>query len=122
MNGSTIEAILRGDYWFTDKFALTFDVRAINSDLEASGSYGETSKTFYNPFVGFRYDFLQKVKLVFAYGIDPIAFDRDYDGRHTGRWDFRQAWLWENENATIFDAEDALNDVSAFTLRATFRF
>ena len=80
------------------------------------------SGTFYNPFVGIEYRFLNKVNIVFAYGVDPITFDRDYSGRQTGRWDFRQAYMWENEDATIVDAENALNDVQAFTLRATFRF
>jgi hypothetical protein len=122
LNGGTIETIVRGNYWLTEKLALTFDVRIINYDLEASASWEETSKTFYNPFVGFRYDFMRKVRLVFAYGIDPVAFDRDYEGRQTGRWDYRRAYLWDNENATILDAEDALNDVTAFTFRATFRF
>jgi hypothetical protein len=121
-NGNTYESIIRAHWWLTSKFALMLDTRIINYDLEASESRDAISKTYYNPFVGIQYDFLKKVRLVFAYGVDPVAYDRDYAGRQTGRWDFRQEYMWEHEGATVIDAEEALNDVMAITFRATFRF
>ena len=122
MNGNTYEAITRGAWWLTSKFAVMFDIRIIHYSLDETDTRGDFSDTFYNPFVGFEYRFLKKVNIVFAYGVDPVTFDRVYSGRQTGRWDFRQRYMWENEDATMVDAENALNDVQAFTLRATFRF
>ena len=104
------------------KFALMIDTRIIHYSLEETETRGDFSKTFYNPFVGIEYNFIKRVKIVFAYGIDPVSYDRSYDGRQTGRWDYRQEYMWEHEDATIIDAEESLNDVMAFTFRATFRF
>jgi hypothetical protein len=122
LKGNTYETITRGAWWLTKKFALMFDVRIIHYTLDESETHGDFSKTFYNPFAGIEYKFLGKVDLVFAYGIDPVNYSIDYSGRQTGRWDYRQSYMWENEDATVIDAEESLNDVSAFTLRATFRF
>ena len=122
MDGNSYETITRASWWLTSKFAFMFDVRIIHYSLDETETRGDLSDTFYNPFIGFEYRFLNKVNLVFAYGYDPVTYDRDYAGRQTGRWDFRQAYMWENEDATIVDAENALNDLQAFTLRATFRF
>ena len=122
MDGNTYEAITRGAWWLTSKFALMFDVRIIHYSLDETETRGDFSKTFYNPFAGLEYRFLQRASVVFAYGVDPVSYDVDYSGRQTGRWNYRQAYTWDNEDATMIDAEDALNDVMAFTLRATFRF
>jgi hypothetical protein len=122
LTGNTYESILRGHWWFTKKLALMCDTRIIHYSLDETATRDDFSKTFYNPFIGLEYDFIKRAKLVFAYGIDPVAFERDYDGRQTGRWDFRQQYMWEHEDANVIDAEEALNDVMAFTFRATFRF
>jgi hypothetical protein len=122
MNGNTYEAITRGSWWLTERFALMFDVRIINYSLDETETHGDINKTFFNPFAGVEYRFLDKVDVVFAYGLDPADFSIDYDGRQIGRWDFRQRYMWENEGASLVDAESALNDIMAFTLRATFRF
>jgi hypothetical protein len=78
--------------------------------------------TYTSPFIGIEYRFLNRVNIVFAYGVDPLDFAIDYDGRHVGRWKFRQEYMWNNENATIFDSEQALQDQKVITLRATFSF
>jgi hypothetical protein len=122
LDGNTYESIIRGSWWLTSKFALMFDTRIIHYSLEETETRGDFSKTFYNPFVGIEYNFIKRVKIIFAYGIDPVSFRRDYDGRQTGRWNYRQAYMWDNEDATVIDAEESLNDVMAFTFRATFRF
>jgi hypothetical protein len=122
VDGNTYQGIFRGAWWLTSKFAFMCDVRIINYSLDETDTHGDFSDTFYNPFIGIEYRFLDKVNVVFAYGVDPVSFGRDYGGRQTGRWNFRQAYMWENPDATIVDAENALNDVQAFTLRATFRF
>ena len=122
MDGNTYEAITKASWWLTSKFAFMFDVRIIHYSLDETDTRGDLSDTFYNPFVGFEYRFLKKVNVVFAYGYDPVNFGIDYSGRQTGRWDFRQRYMWENEDATVVDAERALDDLQTFTLRATFRF
>ena len=122
LDGNSYETITKASWWLTSKFAFMFDVRIITYSLDETETRGDLSDTFYNPFVGFEYRFLNKVNLVFAYGMDPVTYDRIYTGRQTGRWNFRQEYMWDNEDATIIDAEKALNDIQAFTLRATFRF
>ncbi len=119
---NTYQAITRGAWWLKDEFALIFDMRIIHYSIDETDSGEDLSDTFYNPFIGFEYRFMSKVNIVFAYGIDPVDFGIDYSGRQTGRWDFRQRYMWENAGANLIDAENALNDVQAFTLRATFRF
>ena len=122
MTGNTYEAITRGSWWLTERFAFMFDVRMINYSLDETETRGDLSKTFFNPFAGVEYRYFDKVDIVFAYGIDPVDFSIDYSGRQIGRWNFRQQYMWENEGSTLVDAESALDDVMAFTLRATFRF
>lgn len=120
--GSSVETILRGSYGLTGNVRAIADVRIINYSLDAPPEgYGD-SETFTAPFVGFEYAFLQRADLVLAYGVDPLDFRIDYDGRHIGRWNFRNEYMWENEGATMIDAEKALADRQVITLRATFRF
>jgi len=55
-------------------------------------------------------------------GVDPLDFRIDYEGRHIGRWRFRQEYLWSNPTSTWRDAEDALADRRMITLRAIWNF
>ena len=73
-------------------------------------------------FAGFEFRPAKKVSLVLAYGVDPLDFRIDYEGRHIGRWRFRQEYLWSNPTATWRDAEDALADRRMITLRAIWNF
>ena len=60
--------------------------------------------------------------MTFAFGVDPLDFGIDYEGRHIGRWRHRQQYMYENPEATVFDAEKALDKMRAFSVRANFRF
>ncbi len=83
---SSFETIARGSFEITNRLSAIFDVRHIRLKDETDGR----SENFTAPFAGIRYKPTRKVDLVLAYGVDPLNFDIDYAGRHTGRYDFRQ--------------------------------
>ena len=65
---------------------------------------------------------IRTMQLVLAYGVDPVNFMIDYDGRQVGRWLYRQQYLFDNPDASLQDAESFLADARVFTLRAQVRF
>ena len=117
----SIETILRGNVGFTSKLSGIFDFR--NLWLKYNLHDGtESSFTFINPWIGIQYEPMNKVSLVLAYGVDPLAFGIDYHGRHVGRWNFRQEYYWTHPDATRADAEQALEDKKMIVLRAIYIF
>jgi hypothetical protein len=114
----TIETIVRGSFDLTKTLSAIFDVRHLHLEDQAV----DESDDYVAPFAGFKYDPTRKVSVVLAYGVDPLDFDIDYDGRHIGRDNFRRRYLWQNVNVTLRDAEQALADARIVSLRAIFKF
>ena len=119
--GFSVETITRGTLDITKKFSAIFDIRVIRYSFDRSAE-GVDSKTFVSPFAGFMYRPMRKVSVVLAYGLDPLDFNIDYNGRHLARFNYRNQYLWQNPSASPLDAEEALADYKAITLRAIFNF
>jgi hypothetical protein len=77
---------------------------------------------FWSPYAGLRYRPNPRVEVVAAWGVDPLDFDIDYQGRQIGRWQYRQEYLWANGDATTFDAERHLADARVIGVRGQFNF
>jgi len=118
--GSSYEAITKGTLGITKKLSAILDLRVIHYTYEDAPA--DDSHTFVDPFAGVEYRPMHKVSLVLAYGLDPLDFDIDYNGRELGRYNFRRQYLWDNPTATYTDAERALKDTKVVTLRAMFNF
>ena len=137
---TTFETIGRGSFKVTGTVSAIFDIRNIYIEDETM----DDGASYTAPFVGIRYKPTKKVDLVLAYGVDPLAFDIDYAGRHTGRYNFRREYLWElgftnlsNYSGYILDrpryalqmpevafreAEEALADARMIVLRVIYNF
>jgi len=119
--GFSIETITRGSFNITKKFLAVADVRMIRFDFDRSPS-GTDTRTFFNPYVGLMYRPMRKVSVVLAYGLDPLDFNIDYNGRHLGRFNYRNQYMWLHPEASVVDAEEALADYRAVSIRAIFNF
>jgi hypothetical protein len=115
---STIETILRGTYYIGRKVSAILDVRHLHLKDELT----DDSDDFIAPFAGFQYDPVRKVSVLIAYGVDPLDFDIDYNGRHIGRERFRREYLWAHPSASLRVAEEALADKRMLSLRAIYKF
>ncbi|UCF07038.1 MAG: glycogen-binding domain-containing protein [bacterium] len=142
---TSFEAILRGSFRLTDRLSAIFDIRNIYLD----DAVLDRARLFTAPFVGIEYTPTKKVDLVLAFGLDPLDFGIDYEGRHTGRYNFRQEYLREGatehvqygdwartrylvgtpnlesyllSSEAMFRSEEALADKAVVTLRAIFKF
>jgi hypothetical protein len=137
MDQTTFETITRGSFDVTNTLSAIFDIRNIYIDDEL---YGD-SKSYTAPFVGIRYRPAKKVDLVLAYGVDPLDFDIDYNGRRTGRYNHRQEYFWQYGGPTptyyglerpryalpmpgyaYREAEEALADAKMIVLRVIYNF
>lgn len=118
------EVILRRERRLTGPLSVLADVRWILYDVadRAAAAPVDVDDDFWAPYVGLRYRPLPRVEVVAAYGVDPLRFDIDYEGRHVGRWWFRQQYLFDHAGANPLDAEQALEDQRVFGLRAQFIF
>jgi hypothetical protein len=119
--GSTYETITKGTFDITKSLSALFDVRIIRLKYEGTAGADDVH-TFTNPFAGFAYEPMRKVSVVLAYGVDPLNFDIDYNGREIGRYLYREQYLWSNSGATMTDAERSLADRRVVVLRAIFNF
>jgi hypothetical protein len=142
---TSFEAILRGSFKLTDRISAIFDIRNIYLD----DAVLDRARLFTAPFAGIEYTPTRKVDLVLAFGLDPLDFGIDYEGRHTGRYNFRQQYLREGTtehvqygdwsrtrylvgtpnldsylmgSGDMFRSEEALADKAVVTLRAIFKF
>ena len=119
------EMIFRYDLDLTNRVGFISDLRYINFPRGPHGDSGEflvSDNQFFAPFVGFRYDPIRTMELVLAYGVDPVDFMTDYQGRQIGRWWYRQQYLFDHPDASQQDAESFLSDARVITLRAQVRF
>ncbi len=116
----SLEMILRLDRDVTRNTGLIADLRWVRYHVEGDG-YDDDSDHF-APFVGMRYSPIRQLLVVLAYGVDPLDYSIDYNGRQTGRYLFRQQYLWDNPDATVQDAERHLAKARVITLRAQLTF
>ncbi|MFH1843802.1 MAG: glycogen-binding domain-containing protein [bacterium] len=125
-DGTTLEIITRYERNVSPKLAVVADVRYIEFNTSTSGGTvadpSSVIENFWAPYGGLRYRPNPKVEVVLAYGIDPLEFGIDYQGRHIGRWWYRQQYLFANPDASPVDAEQSLADARIFGLRAQFTF
>lgn len=121
LNDRTLEFILRYDRDLTRNTGLIADLRWIGYHREADGA-ADQNHDYFAPFVGLRHTPIRNLELVAAWGVDPVDYSIAYDGRQTGRWWYRQNWLFENPDATALDAEDQLAKARVVTLRAQLQF
>lgn len=120
--GSTYETIVRGSYGLTNKLSAIFDVRYLYVNDERA----DDSRSFTAPYAGIEYVPTKKVSVVLAYGVDPFDFGIDYQGRYTGRYRFRQEYMWElarqGIGASWIAAEEALARKDMISIRAIYNF
>lgn len=116
LHGRSIEAILRGERGLTRRLSAVADLRWIDYDFD------EAAGTFTAPWLGVRYRPEARLDVVLFYGVDPLDFGIDYDGRHVGRWAYRQRYLRDHDGAGELDAERSLADATVLGLRANMRF
>lgn len=119
--GSSFETIAKGSFALRKNLSAFLDLRVIRYKYEDL-SGGDDVNTFTNPWVGLSYAPMRKVSVVLAYGVDPLNFDIDYEGRAIGRYNYRERYLWENAAASLMDAERSLEDRKMVCLRALFNF
>ncbi len=119
--GSSYEGIPKGSYAVTKTLSAFVDLRIIRYKFE-NPEGGDEVRSFTAPWAGLAYKPIRKVSVVLAYGLDPLDFDIDYDGREIGRYNYRQQYLWSDPGASIVDAEQALSDRRIVCLRAMFNF
>lgn len=119
------EMIFRYELDLTRRVGFVSDIRYVNFPRGTSGDNGAflaSDNDYLSPFIGFRYRPIRTMDLVLAYGVDPIDFSIDYEGRPIGRWWHRTRYLFDNPEATNQDAERYLADARVITLRAQVRF
>ena len=122
---STTELIFRYDRDLTRKLGVLADIRYVKYHLEGQPDGSEAldlDSDYVNPFIGLRYTPIRRLELVAAYGVDPVDFSIDYDGRQLGRWWYRQNYLFDHPGATVLDAEESLKNARVLTLRAQLQF
>jgi hypothetical protein len=124
LKASTFETILRWDRDLTRNTGLIADLRYIRYTGEGTPDAGavDYTESYFNPFLGFRYTPIRQLQLVLAYGIDPLDYSIDYEGRHLGRWMHRMHYLFDHPGKTVLDAENFLENARVVTLRAQMTF
>ena len=125
LDGHTFESILRWERRLSRRLSGVADLRYIDYQMREGEQYLDDG--FFAPWFGVRYQPSPKLDVTLAYGLDPLAFGIDYEGRQNGRWRYRQQYVYDYNNehedeATEFDAERALDELRAIGVRANFRF
>jgi hypothetical protein len=126
---TSYEFILRNEKQLARKLSLLADIRFIYYDVSLPENADESqfglapiAKGFWAPYAGLKYQPNAKVEVVVAYGVDPLDFAIDYNGRQTGRWWYRQMYLFEHPDQSIIDAERSLDEARIFGARIIFQF
>lgn len=125
LDGSTLEFIVRADRKLTRRLHAVGDLRWKRFDLDTRDSAGAATTwddSVLQPWVGLKYLPHPMLEVTFAYGVDPLDFGIDYDGRDIGRWRWRRNYQYDNPGTTELDAENALADARAVGIRANMRF
>ncbi|MBA4378532.1 MAG: hypothetical protein C0395_07780 [Gemmatimonas sp.] len=118
-HGHTLEGILRADRQVSRRLHALLNLRWI--DYNADGIAGGDDD-FFAPWLGLQYLPSPRLDVTFFYGVDPLDFGIDYDGREIGRWRYRRQYMQEHAGTTNLDAERALEDVKVLGIRANMRF
>ncbi len=114
------ELIARYERDLNRNTAAIADIRFISYNLE--DTHGTSKPSYWAPFLGLRNRPIRNLELVLGYGVDPVDFSIDYQGRQFGRWWYRQNYFFDNPDASLQDAEDFLASARVITLRAQFIF
>ena len=125
LDGSTLEFIVRYDRELSRRMHAVGDLRWKRFDLDVTDAEGAATvwdDSVFQPWIGLQFLPHPRLEVTFAYGVDPLDFGIDYDGRDIGRWRWRRNYLYENPEATELDAENALADARALGIRANMRF
>lgn len=118
-HGHSLEWILRADRQVSRRMHALLNLRWISYRLD--GVAGGDDE-FFNPWLGLQYLPSPRLEVTFFYGVDPLDYGIDYDGREIGRWRYRQQHLRTIAGATELDAEQSLADVQVLGIRANMRF
>ena len=123
-DGHTTEAIVRWSRNITPRLQAIGDVRLKDYAVLAPTADGldHWDGTVWSPYVGLRYAPHPKLDVVMAWGVDPLSFGIDYQGRNIGRWMWRRQYMDDNPGASEFEADRAMEDIRAIGLRANFIF
>ncbi len=120
------EFIGRAERSISRHWSAVADVRWIDYAVDvanpSTGDVDALREDFWAPFAGLKYQPLRTLELVVGYGVDPVEFSIDYQGRQLGRWWFRQQYLFDNPDKNLLDAEQYLADTRVFSLRAQLLF
>jgi len=118
-HGHSLEGILRADRQVSRRLHALLNLRWIDYHLDGLAG---GDQDYVAPWLGLQYQPGPRLDVTFFYGIDPLDFGIDYDGREVGRWRYRQQYVQDHAGATELDAERALADVRALGIRANMRF
>jgi hypothetical protein len=118
-HGRTLELILRADRQVSRRMHALANLRWIDYHLDGGGGGNDD---FFAPWLGLQYLPSPRLDVTFFYGLDPLDFGIDYDGREIGRWRYRRQYVQDHAGATDLDAERSLADAQVLGIRANMRF
>jgi hypothetical protein len=118
-HGHSLEAILRADRQVSRRMHALLNLRWIGYDVDDVAGGDDD---FFAPWLGLQYLPAPRLDVTFFYGVDPLDFGIDYDGREIGRWRYRRQYVQDHAGTTTLDAERALADVQVLGIRANMRF
>ncbi|MDO9170668.1 MAG: glycogen-binding domain-containing protein [bacterium] len=119
IHGHTLEGILRADRQVSRRMHALLNLRWIDYNVDDVGGGDDD---FFAPWLGLQYLPSPRLDVTFFYGVDPLDFGIDYDGREIGRWRYRRQYVQDHAGTTNLDAERALADVQVMGIRANMRF
>ena len=123
-DGHTFESIARWSRELAPNVQAIFDIRLKDYAMlvPVADDREHWDATVWSPYAGVRYLPHPKLDVVLAWGVDPLSFGIDYEGRHIGRWMWRQQYMYDNPGVNEFQADRAMEDIRAIGLRANFIF
>ncbi|MBK9302397.1 MAG: hypothetical protein IPM94_00425 [bacterium] len=119
LHGRTLELILRADRQVSRRMHALANLRWIDYHVDDVAGGNDD---FFAPWLGLQYQPAPRLDVTFFYGLDPLDFGIDYDGREIGRWRYRRQYVQDHAGATDLDAERSLEDVQVLGIRANMRF
>ncbi|MDO9695064.1 MAG: glycogen-binding domain-containing protein [Candidatus Latescibacteria bacterium] len=119
LHGRTLELIVRADRQVSRRMHALANLRWIDYHVDDAAGGNDD---FFAPWLGLQYLPSPRLDVTFFYGLDPLDFGIDYDGREIGRWRYRRQYVQDHAGATDLDAERSLEDVQVLGIRANMRF
>jgi thiol-disulfide isomerase/thioredoxin len=120
---NTTEIIGLVDYNFYMDFWMLSDLRYIKYESIDAPDTLAIDEDFFAPYIAFAYRPRENIELKLSYGVDPLNYDVVVaEGRGNGRERWRREYMWENSDASVLDAEKALEDTRQVSLVALITF